>query len=496
MAGNKQNKYKKFAHVKKKQYLCQRKYKNKYNTHMKKHILLLAVIIGMTAGAFGETITVARALEIGGALAKDEATTSTYTIVGYVNVIKENKFYDSYNNMTFWIADTKGTASSNSAGALLVYRGRPTQELQAGDKISVEANIKNYKGNTIETDPNNAPVTLIERGGQENPGDEQEGKAGSLRVCGQNLQNYYFNLNTGRGNYTQAEFVAKTRKIVNMMVTVDADIYAFCEVEAKPIVLAQLADSANARVSGTPYAAVADGIDVEWSEAYNNNIKSGFIYRKDRVRPVGQNTGGTNGNGYYAHTMRIQAFEQLSSGGRLVVSMNHFKAKDSSADQGETQRQTNATNLVNALKNVVIDKDILVLGDLNCEYGETPIQKIVDAGYEEQLLKYDSYAYSHCYNGGELIDHVLANGTMEQQIVNAYVKHICTWRCTDNVSSSDSYSDHDPYVVEIRLSENGSGEGIENVQSDDVQCRKVIENGVLYLMYNGTMYDVQGNRVK
>ena len=38
--------------------------------------------------------------------------------------------------------------------------------------------------------------------------------------------------------------------------------------------------------------------------------------------------------------------------------------------------------------------------------------------------------------------------------------------------------------------------GVENVQGDKVQCTKVIENGVLYLMYNGTKYNVQGQIVK
>ncbi len=41
-----------------------------------------------------------------------------------------------------------------------------------------------------------------------------------------------------------------------------------------------------------------------------------------------------------------------------------------------------------------------------------------------------------------------------------------------------------------------SGEGVENVQGDKVQCTKVMENGVLYLKYEGRMYNVQGVRVK
>ena len=40
-----------------------------------------------------------------------------------------------------------------------------------------------------------------------------------------------------------------------------------------------------------------------------------------------------------------------------------------------------------------------------------------------------------------------------------------------------------------------TGEGIEDVQRDDVQCTKVIKDGKLYLMYKGTMYDVQGRRI-
>ena len=84
---------------------------------------------------------------------------------------------------------------------------------------------------------------------------------GRLKVCAQNLQNYYYNYNTGRGNYTQEEFADKTRKIVDAMLWVDADIYAFCELEAKPIILKQLADSMNIRVEGDPDVAVENNID-------------------------------------------------------------------------------------------------------------------------------------------------------------------------------------------------------------------------------------------
>ncbi len=38
--------------------------------------------------------------------------------------------------------------------------------------------------------------------------------------------------------------------------------------------------------------------------------------------------------------------------------------------------------------------------------------------------------------------------------------------------------------------------GIDNVQGDNVQCTKVLRDGVLYLKYNGTTHDVQGRRIE
>ena len=415
-----------------------------------KQITTFFLALLFATGAFAEVLTVAQAIAIGSALTQDNvATPETYTIDGYVNVIQENSFNTSYNNMTFWIADTRGTAGSTNDGALQCYRCRPDKELQVGDKVRVVAPLKKYKS-TVETAKINAPVTWLESQPEE---PDPEVVTGSLRVCAQNLNNYYYNYTSSeRPSYSDAAgFRAKTLKIVNAMLDINADIYAFCEVEAKPIVLAQLADSMNthAGVAGR-YAAVSDNIDYT-PDAYDNHIKSGFIYRTDKVAPVGSNYGAISGSGYYANTMRLQAFRQLSDGEKLVISMNHFKAKDSSGDQGESTRIDNATKLIAALNNVSTDPDILVLGDLNCQVDETPMTMILNAGYEEQLLKYNANAWSHCYSSGELIDHVLANESMAEQIVNAYVKHVSAYKCNAAVTSSQSWSDHDPYVVEINL---------------------------------------------
>lgn len=252
-------------------------------------------------------------------------------------------------------------------------------------------------------------------------------------------------------------------------------------------------DSVNARVEGTPYTYVSDGISTTWSPNQDNNLKSGFVYRRDKVKTVGGSNPGSPGSAYYSRTMRIQVFEHLASKEQFTLSMNHFKAKDSSSDAGESQRLSNANNLMNALNRYAYDPDILILGDLNCEVGEAPLNIIENAGYEEQILLYDPSAYSHCYGGGELIDHAYANSSMAAQIVNAYVVHISAYRCNASVPQSASYSDHDPYVVELSMGEQTAVEQL----SSTIKVRKTIESGQLILtLPDGSAYNTMGIRVR
>ena len=316
---------------------------------------------------------------------------------------------------------------------------------------------------------------------------------GRLKVCAQNLLNYYITYNTGRGNYTREEFAEKTHKIMDAMLWVDADIYAFCELEAQDVILKQLVDSLNKQTNSTNFAYVMDNINEAWDETYNNNLKSGFVYRKDKVKTIG-NSVSPYYSGYYNHTMRIQTFEELSSGEQFTLSMNHFKSKAGGAeDQGNSQRVTNATTLINNLPNKAQDEDILIVGDLNCEVGEEPLNLIVNAGYVEQLLKYDANAYSYCYQGnGSLIDHVFANATMATQITGAGVFHISS--TCEPANADYRYSDHDPYVVGINLGEQPTRCDQAAVSHT---AAKLMQNGQLIIVRpDGTRYNVIGVKIQ
>lgn len=304
-------------------------------------------------------------------------------------------------------------------------------------------------------------------------------------VLANNLENYYIHSNDGRGDYTEAQIAAKTAKIAEVMVASEADVLAFCEVEAKPDVLTHLAEAMNTEAGEEGlYVAVYDGIDVDWDSYYNNNIKAGFIYRSNKVQPYMSNYQATNVT-YYKNTMRIQAWEELATGERFTLSMNHFKAM--SDDASKSKRVDNANWLMGALasSSKVKDPDILIMGDLNAQMNEECLSIIVNHGYAEQLLRFDQDAYSYIYHGThELIDHAFANETMSTQITGAAV-----WHTNTSQSYSQRYSDHDAVMVGLRLGETVSG--VDNVTVTE-PAQKILRDGQIIIIRSGVEYTITG----
>ena len=114
------------------------KLKKYYNKTTQKYIIEIekgnATFVSKTAGdhtisTVTEAITVAKALEIGATLANNASTEKQYVIKGYVsaiNVKSSDAFSSQYGNQSFYVTDTEGsTASSNAEGAFYAYRGKP-----------------------------------------------------------------------------------------------------------------------------------------------------------------------------------------------------------------------------------------------------------------------------------------------------------------------------------------------------------------------------------
>lgn len=283
--------------------------------------------------------------------------------------------------------------------------------------------------------------------------------ADEIKVVGQNVQNFFYSLDRGRtqgnsvsmSNYnTEAGRTKKLNAIINALSVYTADIYAFNEVECCEEVMQLLADAMSSS-TGKTYQPVADGLSYNKAEESDGVIKSGFIYNAATIEPVGNSVSTAIGYSHiYPNTMRMQTFRSKASGEVFSVSMNHFKASTSSDASYDTeQREGNSISLLKGLDQATQDPDILVLGDLNSVMGEQCLTNLVDAGYEEEILKRDPTAYTHYYDyTGSLIDHVFANPTMAAQITGAEVKYVAN---KHSVGSSKAYSDHDPYLVTLNL---------------------------------------------
>lgn len=314
-----------------------------------------------------------------------------------------------------------------------------------------------------------------------------------IRVVGQNVQNYLLDFTASNASCkTQAAFEEKTDKIAHAFIAVQADIIAICEVEQNSTVLQPLCAAMNSILGTTDtYTYVADNLgDAVQSDKGYMGLKAGFIYRKDKVTPYGNTISPYNSNSIYCARMRIQAFKEVSTNEVFVLSVNHFKAKDNTEDAGEATRLTNTSRLLSKLNTVTTDPDILIMGDLNAYMGEQPIINIQNAGYEEQLIRFNQSAYSYVYQGQRgLIDHAMANSTMAEQITSAQVYHINT-----SGGYSYKYSDHDACVVGLKLGKNapsGLDEGTIKAKS-----RKMIIDGQLYIEYNGRFYDSFGRLIQ
>ena len=312
-----------------------------------------------------------------------------------------------------------------------------------------------------------------------------------IRIVGQNAENYLSNLEASNSSCSsQAQFEAKTYKMANVFIALQADIVAICEVERNDQILGYIVDAMNDLAGENVYTFITDGLYAHASAGNYQSLKSGYIYRSDKVTPQGSNTSPYTSGAEYKARMRIQAFKENSTNEVFVLSMNHFKAKDSSADAGEGTRMENVNTLIAKLRNITTDPDILIMGDLNSYMGEAPIEALEEEGFEEQLVRFDANAYSYIYRGQKgILDHAMANSTMSEQVTGARVYHINTAG-----GYNYKYSDHDTVLVGLNLGEQ-QGSSLEPV-SAPVPAHKILRDGQILIELDGQLFTITGIRIQ
>lgn len=285
----------------------------------------------------------------------------------------------------------------------------------------------------------------------------------SLVVCGTNLQNYYpfyWRAPSGRYPSSASESARQNDKITSAMLNIDADIYGLAEVQDTCTAIEYLARSMNT-AAGSPdkYGYITDYQPV--SAFGPHATRTGYIYRTDKVRPV-LSLGLPDPSDYaYSHRQYVQAFDETETGGRFILSINHFKAKGNNTESIRIANMTRLIGFLDIMEQIGYydDNDVLVIGDLNAYSAEEPVRMLENKNYIDQLARFSPESYSYVYDNlvGNL-DHALASSSLSPQITGAapYLLNAdepTDYRWWGSLSSDDiyAYSDHNPILVGLRL---------------------------------------------
>ena len=339
--------------------------------------------------------------------------------------------------------------AQNKAASIVVHCRNNYYEVRCGDIVTnLEARVTGARhlltGKTVKT--RHMPQDKLAKP-----------KKGELRIAGANIENYFADL----GGYahkrtTPAQQAVKTKKLVQAMQAMHADIFALCEMQVGDKAPQMLVEALNK--GGNKYAYVSMPLpDMD-------RIGGCFIYNTERVRVYEHPLSAyrDTASHYYGRMYAI-GFEETGTGERFVISLNHLKSKRPGRTQYDTnlRRMQNTDSLLAMLpqaKELYADEDILLLGDYNCYTQEQPIQTLVRAGYADMLPLGEVNDYSYSFKGeAGYLDRCFASPSMAAQIVRVRPWHInADWYYSHGAykmkdKSLHRYSDHDPIIVDINL---------------------------------------------
>ncbi|HSK53826.1 MAG TPA: ExeM/NucH family extracellular endonuclease [Jiangellales bacterium] len=320
---------------------------------------------------------------------------------------------------------------------------------------------------------------------------------GSIQVASFNVLNYFLTIDRGgqanfvcganqaqecRGADTEEELERQRIKILAALAELDADVVGLMEMENTPGVepAADLADGLNDILGAGTYGYVDTGV------IGTDAIRLGFLYKPGTMRPAGDvaildSTVDERFVDTLNRPMLTQTFDEVATGARVTVSVNHLKSKGSACagdpDIGDGQGNCNLTR-TRAAEAIVDflatdptrsgDPDHLVIGDLNSYDHEDPIRALETAGYTDLVKEFGGeFAYGYVFDGKVgYLDHALSNSSLTPQVTGAAEWHInadepdildydMTFKpdTIDELFEENQYrsSDHDPVLVGLDL---------------------------------------------
>ncbi|MFD0895546.1 ExeM/NucH family extracellular endonuclease [Luteolibacter ambystomatis] len=390
------------------------------------------------------------------------------------------------NNLNLLTVDDGSSKEDPDTTPYLFGGGTPVQNtLRTGDTVAGLTGVVTYLSATsYMLEPTVAPVFT-----RANPRVGPPAVGGSLKVVGANVLNFFNGDGTGggfpteRGATTEEELVRQRKHIVTSLLQLNADIYGLTEMEndgfGTTSAIRDLVNALNAAApSGTTYTFSNPGVSSIGTDA----ITCAIIYKSNTVAPVGSAV--VNTASIFNRPPLAQTFRQIATNEKFTICVNHFKSKGSppssgvDTDQGDGQSAWNnrRTQQANTLATWLAtnptgdaDPDILVIGDLNSYAKEDPITALKNAGYSNQIERFEGeggYSYQFDAQFGHL-DHVMASAGLHTQITGAqswhnnadepvFLDYNTEYKSAfaKTVNDGDTpwrASDHDPVVVGITL---------------------------------------------
>jgi predicted extracellular nuclease len=328
-----------------------------------------------------------------------------------------------------------------------------------------------------------------------NPRPTAANVSGTLRVVSANVENYFNGDGAGggfptpRGARNAAEFKRQRDKTLAALKAMNADVIAIMELENDgdgPQSAAQdLLNGLNAVTAPNTYAFITDPA----SGVGTDQIHVKIFYKPASVTPVGSAM--SDSSAIFERKPVAQTFRQNSNGQVFSIIANHFKSKsscpssssDPDADKGDGQgcwnqrRVTQATTLLAFIKTVQTasgDPDVLVVGDLNANAKEDPIDTLTTTGgLINEVARHITNPYSYVFMGESgYLDHALATPSLSAQVVDVIEFHInadeppvlgytTQFKTTAQQTSlynADQYriADHDPILIGLNLAGSAS----------------------------------------
>ncbi len=295
-----------------------------------------------------------------------------------------------------------------------------------------------------------------------------------------------------RGANTPIEFERQAAKLVSAILALEADAIGLIEIEndgySAGSALAELVNRLNQAAGAPVYAFIdADAAAGRVNALGTDAIKVALIFKPAVLIPLATAVLDTpafvNGGDLTARNRPslLQAFQEVSSGERFLISVNHLKSKGSSCDQPDagdgqgncdivrTRAVIEWINWIASDPTGIADPDVLLLGDLNAYSREDPLAYLYTAGYTSLIPHFNSLAsYTYIFEGqAGCLDHAAASASLMPFVRSAVVWHINADepRVLDyntefknssqltSLYSPDAYrsADHDPLLVGLDL---------------------------------------------